>query len=548
MGPLLGYDAPREGVKTQEDAYFSELLSYPLDRLAKEPELLRADQAQLRRQVQDAAVNGYRAFVDTADCLEGLRGRLQSAIDGLDSLARDLPALQAAAESFRADAAAANTRRADVRRLYANHASLLDLLEVPQLMDTCIRNGNYDEALDLRAFVSKLAVLHGDLPVVQRLVEEAAEASAAMLAHLLDRMQGPIQLPECLRAIGYMRRLAAFSERDLRLQFLQRREAWIADLCAELDDSNAYDFLKRLTDIYRVHLFDVVMQYRAVFSDDVPSANPIAEPKERLMAGSAAARSSLQQQQHSEGAGILQAWAERRTSAYLAAVEAHLPRVLEGGSVASVLDHTMYCGSSLGRVGLDFRPLLSPHFERAMGSLFSRAVEASTAALESQLEGYRWVGGLASRARQQQQQQKSQVEEAALADGGAAGKADPSIPEPPPQSLVDHVPLGVYCNGLLVALNELRHCALLACRTAAAAELQRSLEQVAEILARHGATRALSPTELPVYQAGCRALTTTLCPYVASCFDRVYPGSSALLDLQAVGAKLEASAQGLPVE
>lgn len=39
----------------------------------------------------------------------------------------------------------------------------------------------------------------------------------------------------------------------------------------ELDRTRAYDFLKRLTDCHRMHLFDVVMQYRAIFADDTSS-------------------------------------------------------------------------------------------------------------------------------------------------------------------------------------------------------------------------------------------------------------------------------------
>ena len=42
---------------------------------------------------------------------------------------------------------------------------LLDILEVPQFMDICVRNGNYDDALDLRAFVAKLALIHPHLQV-----------------------------------------------------------------------------------------------------------------------------------------------------------------------------------------------------------------------------------------------------------------------------------------------------------------------------------------------------------------------------------------------
>lgn len=50
--------------------------------------------------------------------------------------------------------------------------AVTELLESPQLMDTCVRNGIYDEALDLQSFVSRLGLLHPELPVVQLLMEQ----------------------------------------------------------------------------------------------------------------------------------------------------------------------------------------------------------------------------------------------------------------------------------------------------------------------------------------------------------------------------------------
>ncbi len=44
-----------------------------------------------------------------------------------------------------------------------------------------------------------------------------------MLQQLLSRLKTGLQLPECLRLMGYLRRMGAFSEADLRLHFLQVR-------------------------------------------------------------------------------------------------------------------------------------------------------------------------------------------------------------------------------------------------------------------------------------------------------------------------------------
>jgi len=506
-------------VSEEQDIYFSELLGYTVDRLGREPELLRAEQDQLARQVQETSVTNYRSFITTAQCLVGLQQQLGEMAASLDALGADLPKLQAAADAFRRDGASLNARREANRQLYAAHPALLDLLEIPALMDTCIRSGNFDEALDLRAYANKLSVVHGELSIVRHLVEDVASTSDAMLEQLLARLAGAIQLPECLRVIGFLRRLALFPETELRLHFLQRREAWIASMAADLDDRSAYEFIKRLTDVYRLHIFDVTMQYRAIFADSAPSTTNASSTN--------------------DDGGILYAWAERRISAYLDAIATHLPQITDGGGLASVLDHVMYCGASLGRVGLDFRPLVAPLFESAALRLFSSGLASSNDALSTMLETHRWVAMPLSVSRAAQLRQQQEGEQQQNKDGEEGGAAiETEKVGPPPPTLVEHPPLAVYANGLLAALNELRHCAPSPIRESAASALQKSLLGAGAALAHVEEVRTLTETEQPVFKAACSALTTALCPYISACFDRLFPGSSALLDVQAVAAEL----------
>lgn len=112
--------------------------------------------------------------------------------------------------------------------LMSQHSTMLDILEVPQLIDTCVRNHSYDEALDLLGLMAKLSVVAGNTSVVRRLCLEAAEARKGLQKQLLGRLGQNITLPECLRCVSYLRRLSAFSESDLRLQFLLQRDAWCA--------------------------------------------------------------------------------------------------------------------------------------------------------------------------------------------------------------------------------------------------------------------------------------------------------------------------------
>ena len=471
----------------QEDLYFSELLGYSLDRLSKEPELLAADIEALKDQQAEATVAQYPAFIEAAKCTEELRTQLIRAARGLDALIADLPNLKTVGEGFRAEAATNIANRTNNRRLVDLHPVVLELLEVPQLMETCVRAGYFDEALDLRSFATKLYFLHGEVPIVAKIAAEAEVAADVMKESLLARLSGAVQLPDCLRTVGYLRRLASFEEKTLRRSFLEARERWIAGLVHDLDDSHSYDYLKRLTDVYRLHLFDVAMQYRAIFTEE-----------------------------SCQDGGILFSWAQQRVTLYLNALDIHLPQIRDGGGLASVLDHAMHAGSSLGRVGLDFRPLIAPYFEKAILTLFTRCVDASTTTFLAMLDSHKWISMPTSSAR----------------SSNVPGEDLGALP--PPASLMEHVPLAIYVNGLLAAFNELRHCAVLCIESSAAASLQSSLASVATALKEHGATRSLSVTELAVYEAACSMYTSTLCPYITACYERLYGHEASEIHLQKI--------------
>ncbi|KAF8660973.1 hypothetical protein HU200_057308 [Digitaria exilis] len=282
--------------------YVSELLSFSIERLHKEPELLRVDAERVRRQMQEVAVENYAAFISASEALSFVRAQLEGFDSHLEALVilaflplllvhfaslllprapfaeqvccslrikpdlvtvalgddRGNTNLTSGCTEFVESAQQILEERKLNQTLLANHSTLLDLLEIPQTDWTrmCIRNGNYDEALDLEAFVSKISKLHPDLPVVQGLAAEVKKTVQSLISQLLQKLRSNIQLPECLRIVAHLRRIGVFGESELRLQFLRCREAWLSGILEDLDQRNVYDYLKGMVTCHRVHLFD----------------------------------------------------------------------------------------------------------------------------------------------------------------------------------------------------------------------------------------------------------------------------------------------------
>ncbi|KAM0982478.1 hypothetical protein ACFX11_015561 [Malus domestica] len=76
-----------------QQPYVSELISFTLDRLHKEPELLRVDAERIQRQMQEMAVANYRAFIAASDVLVAIRNEVSSIDKHIESLLEETPKL-----------------------------------------------------------------------------------------------------------------------------------------------------------------------------------------------------------------------------------------------------------------------------------------------------------------------------------------------------------------------------------------------------------------------------------------------------------------------
>lgn len=186
------------------------------------------------------------------------------------------------------------------------YPQLVDVLDLPYLMEACIVDGAFDAALGASSSPTRALLLlnrpacrhsrpragpaaparrrrrpggdqrgrrppHG--PPAGRPARQARGAGPAARRADHRRAHAPrahvgrasSSTPPGASDAGRVRR---FTEVALRTQFLQRREAWLEARLAGEVAASPLALLSKYLDVSRVHLFEIATQYQAMFADD----------------------------------------------------------------------------------------------------------------------------------------------------------------------------------------------------------------------------------------------------------------------------------------
>ena len=437
--------------KPEFSAYLAHLTDLPLSELEAEPTTLSSSSAQLTNAITTLCHTSYPTFLSLHTTTSTLSSSLSSLSSSLDSLLSSLPALESSARSFAQETREIQKERRKASLVLEQHDKLYDVLSLPMLLDSCVRNHNYNEALLLSNHATTLAQRFPSNPLIQSVKGECDARVQAMLAQLLAMLREQAKLPALFRAVSFLRKMEVLDEQELALAFLTGRGAYLDNTLKAVDverkgiegdkskDREIYArFLKKYVDVWREGVYDVVTQYTTIFLERAPSTS-----------GSPPAQLHM----------LLRMFTTQYLQAMLTLLRETLPLIPDPSLLTSLLTQLTYCANSFSRVGLDFKPLLAPIFIDAVRKGVSQELQDASAAWSAKLgsssSGKERVGSTVKRP----SQLLVSASVAPLPPVPSAAQINAmrsSAPHVPPQILASYPVLAVYTNAILSALNGLR--------------------------------------------------------------------------------------------
>lgn len=479
--------------------YLQDLNSFHVDRLQSEPIYLHDKKQQIQDEIKNLAFSNYKTFIRTAQCSKEIYSDFSIIETKLDSLINKLPDFGSLCDNFTKIIQTMNTHRRTNNLTLQKHNQLLEILEISQLMDTCVRNEYYEEALDLASYVKRLdKKFSSTIPLIKQIVADVNQSLNLMLKQLLQQLRTNLQFNQCLKIIGIIRRLDVFTESELRVKFLQLRDIWLQSLLNAIPTNDSYQHITKTIEEYRIHLFDIITQYRAIFSssDDTNSSNETFKITD----------------QSNNDTRLFYTWLQQKIKMFLFILSKDL-KLGVGNRLDSVLSQSMYFGLAFSRVGLDFRVLMVPLFEEAILEQIKKQINEANLKFEDSMSKLNW-SELYSENQSQSQQQQQQID-----------MINKTSLINPPITLLDYTPLAVYLNCLLGCFNELRLCAPLSLFTQVTILIRESLKQMSSFLNVYfrKEKQTFDSNELNLFKDLIQQLAFKLIPFLEQCLFVLFP-------------------------
>lgn len=147
--------------------YLDLLGSFKVDQLKREQSRLADECATILEKTQELAISNYKTFIETAENNRCISSEFENASSQVDVLIERLPEFSDKCQKFMEQSNTFSESRRMNSLTLKKSPKILEILELPQIMERCIRESRYEEALELASYVQKMDENQGHIPLVK---------------------------------------------------------------------------------------------------------------------------------------------------------------------------------------------------------------------------------------------------------------------------------------------------------------------------------------------------------------------------------------------
>uniref|UniRef100_A0A0N5CQ53 Conserved oligomeric Golgi complex subunit 8 n=1 Tax=Thelazia callipaeda TaxID=103827 RepID=A0A0N5CQ53_THECL len=241
-------------------------------------------------------------------------------------------------------------------------SQLWDVISLPTRMDMCIRAGYYDMAYSLTNYGAQLQT-HGltGNPILKKVADKLIAARYQLLDELFNRFAGPIELAKSIQIVNNIRKIPYLSSTQLHLAILQYRDAYLEKQL--IDVRSQSDFILKIVEIYRDYMYDTMVLYLAVFPEnEITRRDSSTDPRWDIW-------------QTAGPSAVLTEWVIHNLNTMFSYIKnmGHETHIDSGVLIRKLMSFAL----SFGRMGMDFRPLITSVLEEIIAEKFSLRVRTA---------------------------------------------------------------------------------------------------------------------------------------------------------------------------
>ncbi|KAJ5073379.1 conserved oligomeric golgi complex component 8 [Anaeramoeba ignava] len=318
------------------EQFIRQATSQPFQELIKLPQKLDTEILQIEKNQEQFVFTNYQRIIKNFSSVKEIKNQLGKIHTNLSKSQTQITQLTSNLKEFSTNIPEYLQNQEQSQKSLDKHTQILQLLEIKQLMETCLKNESYDDCLRLTQFSKKFFKKNKkSLPWIQDMFSnDISQVTKDMQNQLLNKLSKPVQLPKALYIVSTLKKIGHLSQIDLKALFVSKRNEWLNDSLnsqlKSLVDLREYDRISKYTDTLRSGMFEIITQFNSAFG--------------------------IQPSNYE----ILHDWIYHRISIWMSQLEISIPKISNDSLLKSLFEQCLNFAASHARIGTDFSGIIIP--------------------------------------------------------------------------------------------------------------------------------------------------------------------------------------------